>query len=131
LASGAKGFVSALIGAAIVVVFYLFDLAALKVAERRHGSALMPIMLTGYVIKVAFLAILIARLWQSTDINMEALAATVVAATITWTSALAVVATRAATFFVSVEVEPHTELDGANIKKETNTPPDGRLTDGS
>jgi len=101
--SGSEGFTAALIGAAIVIVFYLFDLVALKVAERLHGSALMPVMLFAYIIKVGFLAILVARLWQSSTIDMQVLAATVVAATITWTSALAVVAMKAATFFVSVD----------------------------
>ena len=103
--SGMAGFIAALIGTAIVVVFYLSDLAALKVAERLHGSALMPVMLTCYILKVGFLAILIAVLWQSGDVDMKALAATVVVATVTWTFALGLAASSAATFFVGAENE--------------------------
>lgn len=143
LVSGSEGFAAALIGAVIVVVFYLFDLVALRVAERRHGSALMPIMLTAYIIKVGFLAILVARLWQSSDVDMEVLAATVVAATVTWTSALAVVAMRAATFFVSVEAtpelqqqmqqqsQPQTTSASEKIKKGSTASSQGHSTDPS
>lgn len=105
---GWAGLVGSLVGAAIVVGFYVADLLTLRLAEMVDGQALMPLMLTQYMIKVIVLAMLLVILWDTTAFDMEAMAVTVAIATIVWTVALAVTAARAATFVVDVTSEGST-----------------------
>ena len=98
--SGRSGFVGAAVGALIVAAFYLSDLGLLRAAERLPGQALMPIMLTWYLLKVGILAIFMAALWGTTAFSMRAMAITVTVATVVWTGALALTASRAAVFVV-------------------------------
>lgn len=100
--SGWAGLFGSLVGAAIVVGFYVADLLTLRLAEMVDGQALMPLMLTQYMIKVIALAMLFVVLWDTTAFDMEAMALTVATATIVWTMALALFAARAATFVVDV-----------------------------
>ena len=102
IASGWSGFAGAAVGAVIVAVFYLSDLAMLRLAERLPGQALMPIMLVWYLIKIAFLAILMADLWDTSAFSTRAMAITVVVAAIAWTIGLAVSAARTPTFVVDL-----------------------------
>jgi hypothetical protein len=107
--SGIAGLVGAGIGAVIVALFYWTDLLVLRLSERLVGEALMPLMLTEYLIKVAVLAILLFALWDTTAFDMRSLAVTVAVATVVWTVALGVSAARAATFVV--DVSAHRETD--------------------
>jgi ATP synthase protein I len=107
--AGPAGVVGALVGIAIVAGFYAMDLVILRVAERLVGQALLPLMLTGYVIKVGGLAIFLAVIWDTTAFNMRSLAVTVAVATVVWTVALGVLAARSATFVV--DVAAHRSID--------------------
>ncbi|HVQ17685.1 MAG TPA: hypothetical protein VMT27_01460 [Actinomycetes bacterium] len=104
--SGVSGLVGALLGAVIVVLFYVIDLLTLRLAERLAGSTLMPLMMTEYVVKISVLALLLLALWNTTAFDVRAMAVTVAVATVVWTVALGVIAARIATFNVDVNPQP-------------------------
>jgi len=102
IVSGKDGAVGALVGSIIVVCFYGLDLLALRLAEGLPGTALLPIMLLQYVIKVCVLAIVMSGLWDTDAFSSTAMATTVAVAVVVWTGALTVLAARVQTYSVDV-----------------------------
>lgn len=103
--SGAGGAIGALLGALIVLFFYVADLVTLRFAERRKPESLMPLMMTEYIVKVILLALLLVVVWDTTAFSVRAMAGTVAVATVVWIVALAVSAMRVATFVVDVSAQ--------------------------
>lgn len=103
--TGLDGAFGALLGAAVVLVFYGSDLVILRVAERKEPASLMPLMMTEYLIKVVLLAFFFVLIWNTTAFSVRAMAATVAVSTVVWVTALAIFAVRVATFSVDVSAD--------------------------
>ena len=105
--SGRAGGLGALIGACIVIAFYVTDLLALRLAERMSGNALLPLMLIEYAVKVSGIALFLAVIWDTTAFSTSALAATITFATVVWTLSLAYFAARSPTYIVDIASLQH------------------------
>jgi len=105
-AGGRADLLGALLGLAIVLVFYGTDLIALWASNRLVPAATMGLFLGEYLVKVLAIAALLWALRDSTAVDLEATAMTVVVTTVTWVAALTTAALRTRSFVLDPAADP-------------------------
>ena len=103
---GRTGFASAGLGLMIVFAFYAIDVAVLGVMRRAAPELTVLAVLIEYGVKVVALAALLWSLRDSSVVDLQATAVTVVVTTITWVIALTTVAFRSRSFVLDPAPKP-------------------------
>ncbi|MDH4159272.1 MAG: hypothetical protein OEV62_03375 [Actinomycetota bacterium] len=106
LAGNAADLLGALLGLAIVAVFYGTDLLVLWVSRRLVPAATMGLFLGEYLVKVLAIAALLWALRDSSAVDLQATATTVVVTTVTWVAALTTAALRTRSFVLDPAAGP-------------------------
>jgi ATP synthase protein I len=103
---GVKGLTGALVGVALVIVFFGISAFAVSRAARRSPQAMMVTALTTYLVKILVLLFLVARFSGTTAFNGRLFGLTVVVCAVVWTAAQAVVAARLKVPYVQPDEKP-------------------------
>jgi hypothetical protein len=90
---------AALLGLALVAVFFGIDVLVLRSTRNAQPAVTAAALMSEYVIKVVLLAALLWGLSESTDLDLQATAVTVVITTIAGIVAVTVSAMRARSFY--------------------------------
>jgi ATP synthase protein I len=113
---GAKGLIGALVGVALVAVFFGISAFTVSRAARRSPQAMMVTALTTYLVKILVLLFLVARFSGTTAFNGRLFGLTVVVCAVVWTTAQAVVSARLKVPYVQPDEKPlkvpYAEPDG-------------------
>ena len=91
---GSKGLVGALLGVALVVVFFGVSAVAMSWASRKSPQVTMVTAVSTYLIKILALFYLVVRYSATTAFNGKLFGFTVVVCVVVWTSAQALVSAR-------------------------------------
>ena len=100
LVVGSKGIYGALIGVAVVAVFFGISIVAVSRAARISPMAMMVTALAAYVVKIILFMIVLALLLHSTAFNGRMLGFTALACILAWSAAQAAAAMRMQTLYV-------------------------------
>src|ERR671915_1428726 len=84
VAVGSKGVIAAVMGMALVMVFFTVSLIAVTYAARISPQAMLPAALGSYVVKLLVIYAALAALQDVTIWNQRAFAWTVLALTLVW-----------------------------------------------
>jgi ATP synthase protein I len=116
IAGGGKGLVGALLGVALVIVFFGIDALALSWAARHSPPVMMVTAVSTYLIKILALLFLVARYSGTTAFNGKLFGFTVIVCVIVYTTAQAIIGARLKILYVEPAGEqvkvPHAEPDG-------------------
>ena len=91
---GGKGLVGALLGVALVIVFFGISAAAMSWASRKSPQVTMVTAASTYLIKILVLFFFVIRYSGTTAFNGKIFGVTVVVCVVVWTSAQALVSAR-------------------------------------
>jgi ATP synthase protein I len=105
----------AVFGLAVVLVFYGTDLLVLWVARRLAPAATMGLFLGEYLVKVLAIATVLWAMRDSSAVDLEATALTVVVTTVAWVAALTTAALRTRSFVL----DPTTEAVPSDVGDTT------------
>jgi ATP synthase protein I len=116
IVGGSKGLVGALLGVALVIVFFGIDVLAFRWAARRSPQVMMVTAITTYLVKILVLLFFVAKYSATTAFNGKLFGFTVVVCVVVWTTSQALVAARLKVPYVEPDSErlkiPHAEPDG-------------------
>jgi ATP synthase protein I len=85
--SGAKGLLGAVLGVALVAVFFTISVLAVRRASRVSPQAMMMTAIATYLIKIIILLILVARFGTTTVFNGRCFGLTAIACILVWSGA--------------------------------------------
>jgi len=94
MAGGGKGLVGALLGVALVIVFFGISAAAMSWAARKSPQVTMVTAISTYLVKILALLFLVAKYSGTTAFNGKLFGFTVVVCVVVWTTAQALVSAR-------------------------------------
>lgn len=94
IAGGGKGLLGALLGVALVAVFFGISTFAVNLAARRSPQAMMVTAITTYLAKVLVLLFLVARFSGTTAFNGKLFGLTAIICVLFWTTAQVVISMR-------------------------------------
>jgi ATP synthase protein I len=97
---GVKGLTGALLGVALVIVFFGISVLAVGRAARVSPQAMMFTAITTYVLKILVLAILVARFAGTTAFNSRLFGFTAIVCIVVWSISQAVVSARLKVLYV-------------------------------
>lgn len=103
---GAKGLVGAVLGVALVIVFFGVSAFTVSRAARRSPQAMMVAAITTYLVKILVLLFLVVRFSGTTAFNGRLFGLTVVVCAVVWTTAQAVVSARLKVPYVQPDDKP-------------------------
>lgn len=116
IAGGGKGLAGALLGVALVIVFFGIDVIALGWAARHSPPVMMVTAISTYLVKILALLFLVARYSGTTAFNGKLFGFTVIVCVIVYTTAQALIAARLKVPYVEPHGEqikvPYAEPDG-------------------
>jgi hypothetical protein len=101
---------AALLGLAMVALFFGVDLVVLRLTRRSHGAVMAAALMAEYAAKVVLLAAALWAIATSTDLDLEPTAITVVVTTVVGLIAVTIVATRVRSF--TLDFPPDTGRTG-------------------
>ena len=104
---GAKGLYGALIGVAIVTVFFGLSVLVVGRAARISPQAMMVAALVTYLVKIVGLAIVVSILHGMTAFSDRCLGVTAIVCILVWCAAQAVVAIKIKMLYVEPEQQSH------------------------
>ena len=116
---GVDAALAALLGAGFVVFFFGVDLLVLRFTRESPGAVTAAALLGEYLIKVLVLAAALWALSQSTDLDLQPMAVTVVVTTIVGAVAVTLVAMRTRSFFFDF---PSSADTGSNSQHRPESP---------
>jgi ATP synthase protein I len=82
--AGSRGVIAAIMGTALVVIFFSISLVAVTYAARISPQAMLPAALGSYIVKLLVIYAALAALRDVTIWNQRAFAWTVLALTLVW-----------------------------------------------
>jgi ATP synthase protein I len=85
--AGAKGLLGALLGVALVAMFFAVSVLAVRWASRVSPQAMMATALGTYIIKILVLLVLVARFGTTTAFNGRSFGLTAIACILVWSGA--------------------------------------------
>jgi ATP synthase protein I len=104
---GAKGLYGALIGVAIVTVFFGLSVLVVGRAARISPQAMMVAALVTYLVKIVGLAIVVSILHGMTAFSDRCLGVTAIVCILVWCAAQAVIAIKIKMLYVEPEQQSH------------------------
>ncbi len=84
---GVKGLIGALLGVALVTVFYAISIAVVGRAARRSPQAMMIAAIVTYLVKILVLMILVVKLHTTTLFSTRLFGLTALACILVWSAA--------------------------------------------
>jgi len=103
---GVKGLYGALIGVALVTVFFGLSVLVVGRAARISPQAMMVAAMVTYVVKIVALAVVVSILHGMTAFSDRSLGLTAIVCILVWCAAQAVVAIKIKMLYVEPEQEP-------------------------
>lgn len=97
---GTKGLVGALIGVALVIVFFGISIVVVGWAARISPPAMMIAALSSFLVKIVALAVVVSSLNGTTAFSTRALGFTAIACVLVWSAAQVIVAMRVKMLYV-------------------------------
>jgi ATP synthase protein I len=97
---GTKGLVGALIGVAVVIVFFGISIVVVGWAARISPPAMMIAALSSFLVKIVALAVVVSSLNGTTAFSTRALGFTAIACVLVWSAAQVIVAMRVRMLYV-------------------------------
>ncbi len=97
---GVKGLVGALLGVAVVTVFFGISIAVVGRAARVSQPAMMVAALATFLVKIVALAVVVSALDGTTAFSTRALGFTAVGCILAWSAAQVIVAMRVKMLYV-------------------------------
>jgi ATP synthase protein I len=104
--AGPKGLFGALIGVAIVTVFFGLSVLVVGRAARVSPQAMMVAAMITYLVKIVALAIVVSMLHGMTAFSDRALGVTAIVCILVWCAAQAVTAIKVKMLYVEPEQQP-------------------------
>jgi ATP synthase protein I len=104
--AGTKGLFGALIGVAIVTVFFGLSVLVVGRAARVGPQAMMVAAMITYLVKIVALAIVVSMLHGMTAFSDRALGVTAIVCILAWCAAQAVTAIKVKMLYVEPEQQP-------------------------
>jgi len=104
--AGVKGLYGALIGVAIVTVFFGLSVLVVGRAARVSPQAMMVAALVTYLVKIVGLAVVVSALHGMTAFSDRSLGLTAIVCILVWCAAQAVTAIRIKMLYVEPEQQP-------------------------
>ena len=104
--AGTKGLVGALIGVAIVTVFFGLSVLVVGRAARISPQAMMAAAMITYLVKIVGLAVLVSALHGMTAFSDRALGLTALACILVWCAAQAITAVWIKMLYVEPDQQP-------------------------
>ena len=104
--AGVKGLIGALIGVAIVTVFFGISVLVVGRAARISPQAMMVAAMITYVVKIVALAIVVSTLNGTTAFSTRALGFTAIGCILVWSAAQVVTAVKVKVLYVEPEQPP-------------------------
>ena len=101
--AGTKGLVGALIGVAIVTVFFGISVLVVGWAARISPQAMMVAAMTTYVVKIVALAVVVSVLHGMTGFSDRALGFTAIGCILVWSTAQVITAVKIKMLYVEPE----------------------------
>ena len=101
--AGAKGLYGALIGIAIVTVFFGISVLVVGRAARISPGAMMAAAMITYVVKIVALAVVVSRLHGMTAFSDRALGLTAIGCILVWSAAQVITAVKIKMLYVEQE----------------------------
>ena len=104
--AGVKGLIGALIGVAIVTVFFGISVLVVGRAARISPQAMMVAAMITYVVKIVALAIVVSALYGTTAFSTRALGFTAIGCILVWSAAQVITAVKVKVLYVEPEQPP-------------------------
>ena len=104
--AGVKGVYGALIGVALVTVFFGLSVLVVGRAARISPQAMMVAAMVTYVVKIVALAVVVSMLHGMTAFSDRSLGLTAIVCILVWCAAQAVIAIKIKMLYVEPEQEP-------------------------
>jgi ATP synthase protein I len=104
--AGTKGLVGALIGVAIVTVFFGISVLVVGWAARISPQAMMLAAIISYLVKIVTLAIILSMLNGTTAFSTRALGFTAIGCILVWSAAQVITAVKVKMLYVEPEQPP-------------------------
>jgi ATP synthase protein I len=104
--AGVKGLYGALIGVALVTVFFGLSVLVVGRAARISPQAMMVAAMVTYVVKIVALAVVVSMLHGMTAFSDRSLGLTAIVCILVWCAAQAVIAIKIKMLYVEPEQEP-------------------------
>ncbi len=105
---GTKGLIGALVGVAIVTVFFGISVLVVGRAARRSPQAMMVAALVTYLVKIVALAVVVSALAGTTAFSTRTLGFTAIGCILAWSAAQVIAAMKVRLLYV----EPGREATG-------------------
>ena len=103
---GTKGLIGALVGVAIVVVFFGISVLVVGRAARISPQAMMVAALVTYIVKIVALAFVVSALYGTTAFSTLALGVTAIGCILVWSAAQVITAVKVKMLYVEPEPPP-------------------------
>ena len=103
---GTKGLIGALVGVAIVVVFFGISVLVVGRAARISPQAMMAAAMVTYVVKIVALAIVVSALSGTTAFSTRTLGFTAIGCILVWSAAQVITAVKVKMLYVEPEPPP-------------------------
>jgi ATP synthase protein I len=101
--AGTKGLIGALVGVAIVVVFFGISVLVVGRAARISPQAMMVAALVTYIVKIVALAVVVSALHGTTAFSTVALGVTAIGCILVWSAAQVITAAKVKMLYVEPE----------------------------
>ncbi len=103
---GAKGLIGALVGVAVVTIFFGISVLVVGRAARRSPEAMMVAALVTYLVKFVALAIILSSLNGTTAFSTRTLGFTAVGCILVWSATQVITAIKVKMLYVEPEQRP-------------------------
>ena len=103
---GVKGLIGALIGVALVAVFFGISVLVVGRAARISPQAMMVAALVTYIVKIVALAFVVSALHGTTAFSTLALGVTAIGCILVWSAAQVITAVRIKMLYVEPDEQP-------------------------
>ncbi len=109
---GVKGLIGALLGVALVAVFFGISLVAVGRAARVSPQAMMITAVVTFLVKILALAVLVSNFSGTSAFNSKLFGITAIVCILAWTIGQAFVSSRMKVLYVEPNGELYAEPDG-------------------
>jgi ATP synthase protein I len=103
---GVKGLIGALLGVALVIVFFGISIVVVGRAARISQPAMMIAALGSFLVKIVALAVVLSSLNGTTAFSTKTLAFTAIGCILAWNAAQVIAAMRVRMLYVEPEQQP-------------------------
>jgi ATP synthase protein I len=100
---GVKGLVGALLGVALVTVFFGISIAVVGRAAKISPAAMMIAALATFLVKIVALAVVVSAVYRTTAFSTRALGFTAIGCILAWSAAQVIAAMRVKMLYVEPE----------------------------